>query len=324
MSRTLLATAAAALLVTQASAAPPAVVTDTAPVHSLVAMVMRDLGAPVLLMDRGGDAHAFQMRPSQARALAGADLLFWIGPELTPWLERALEGTGIAGEAVALLHAEGTQARVYGGGPAEAAQDEHGHDDHGHEAEHADEDEHAKGHEGHDHAVGGLDPHAWLDPANASAWVEVIAAHLAEADPENAAAYAANAATAQAELAALDARLRAALAPAAGRPLFVYHDAYGYFAATYGLTIAGSLAEGDAAEPGAAGFQALKAALVAAEAPCVFAEADHDPGSMQVLAEGTGLTVGLLDPSGVTLAPGPELYPALMTALAEAVAACGG
>ncbi|MDH3264145.1 MAG: zinc ABC transporter substrate-binding protein, partial [Paracoccaceae bacterium] len=118
MTRLLLALA---LLAAPAAAAPPQVVADTAPIHALAAQVMGDLGAPVLLIDQGGDPHSFQLRPSQVRALAEAELVFWVGPELTPWLERALEGTGIAGEAVALLDAEGARVRVYDGA--------HGHED---------------------------------------------------------------------------------------------------------------------------------------------------------------------------------------------------
>ncbi|MDH3264796.1 MAG: zinc ABC transporter substrate-binding protein, partial [Paracoccaceae bacterium] len=139
---------------------------------------------------------------------------------------------------------------------------------------------------------------------------------------DNAATYAANAEAARTELAALDAELTDLLAPAAGWPLYVYHDAYGYFAEAYGLTIAGALAEGDAADPGAARIRALRAEVAAAEAACVFAEAGHDPSLVANLVEGTGLRVGTLDPSGVTLVPGPELYAALLRGLAEAIAAC--
>lgn len=281
-----------ALLAAPAAAAPPRVVADIAPVHALAAQVMGDLGPPVLLTDRGGDPHSFQLRPSQARALAEAEIVFWVGPELTPWLARALEGTGNAGEAVALLHDEGTRVRHFGDGHGDAG------------------------------STDVLDPHAWLDPENAAAWLGMIAARLAVADPENAATYAENAEAARAGLAALDAELRARLAPAAGRQLYVYHDGYGYFAGAYGLTIAGALAEGDAAEPGAARTRALRAELAAAEAPCVFAEAGHDAAPVANLVEGLAIGYATLDPAGVTLEPGPGLYPALLKSLAETISGC--
>ena len=68
----------------------PTIVADIAPVHGLVAAVMGDLGAPDLLLPPDDDPHGYQLRPSQARALASADLVIWIGPALTPWMDRML------------------------------------------------------------------------------------------------------------------------------------------------------------------------------------------------------------------------------------------
>ena len=160
----------------------PRVVTDIPPVHSLVAQVMGDLGQPDLLLEKGANAHSFQLRPSQAAGLQEAGLVVWIGPEMTPWLDRALEGTSTAKE-LRLLAAEGTFRQEFG---AEGAHDhgaeagheghdhgteekaEAGHDDHGHDEAGHDE----AGHDDHaDHAHTGLDPHAWLDPANAGHWL---------------------------------------------------------------------------------------------------------------------------------------------------------
>lgn len=334
------AAAAVAAAVTNALATPaaaevPTVVTDIAPVHSLVAQVMGDLGTPVLLLDRGADPHSFQLRPSQAAALAEADLVFWIGPELTPWLDRALEGTGTEERAVSLLRAEGVTLREYGegedhdeAGHDEAGHDEagHAHDEHAHE-DHAHEDHaavhdnaHEDAHEGHAHE--GTDPHAWLDPANARAWVAAIAARLSAADPGNAETYAANAAAATAALDALDAEMRATLAPAAGRPLFLFHDAYGYLAAAYGLTVGGTIAEGDAADPGARHLAEVRDALAGATGACLFAEANHDPAYVETLAEATGIRPGTLDPDGAAQEPGADLYGRMMRALAAGIAGC--
>jgi zinc transport system substrate-binding protein len=340
MPRLIPAAAIAALTATTlaAQAEVPTVVTDIAPVHALVAQVMGDLGAPVLLLDRGADPHSFQLRPSQAAALSAADIVFWVGPELTPWLDRALEGAESAGTAVSLLRVEGVTLRSYGddhGHEEAAAHDDHGHDeaaahddhghDHGHDHDEAHDDhahdDHAGGHD-HDHKHEGTDPHAWLDPANAQAWLTAIAARLAAADPANADTYAANAAAATQAVQALDAEIRAALAPAAGRPLFVFHDAYGYLAAAYGLTIAGTIADGDAADPGARRLADLRAALGEAQGACLFAEANHDPAYVEAIAGETGIRTATLDPSGSALDPGPELYATMMRALAAGIAGC--
>ena len=84
-----------------ASAEVPRVVTDLPITASLVQQVMGDLGQPDLLLDKGADPHHFQLRPDQARALSRADLLIWVGPEMTPWLDRGAES--LASDTSALL-----------------------------------------------------------------------------------------------------------------------------------------------------------------------------------------------------------------------------
>jgi zinc transport system substrate-binding protein len=326
-----------------AMAEVPRVVTDIPPVHSLVAQVMGDLGQPDLLLEKGANAHSFQLRPSQAAGLQEAGLVVWIGPEMTPWLNRALEGTSNAKE-LRLLAAEGTFRQEFGAEGAHdhgagAGHDEAGHDEAGHEGhDHGTEEKAEAGHDDHghdeaghdeaghddhaDHAHTGLDPHAWLDPANAGHWLGLIAAELSAQDSENAAIYAANAEKAQAELAALDSEITALLAPVKDKPLVVFHDAYGYFGGHYGLTIAASIAEGDAANPGAKHIAELEALL--REGPvCLFPEANHDPKLVAQLAEATGLTpAGALDPEGSFIEPGAALYGQMLRAMATTIADC--
>jgi len=293
---------------TAALAEVPRVVTDIPPVHSLVAAVMEGVGTPGLLLEAGASAHDFQMRPSQAAALAAADLVIWVGPELTPWLEGALEARPEGAAVLGLLGAEGVYLREYGG------------DDHGAEGEdHA----HDAAEEGHDHTHEGIDPHAWLDPENAIRWVDLIATELALLDPENAPVYAANTTRAAAAIRAADDAARAALAGAKDRPFVAFHDAYGYFTGHYGLTLAGTIAEGDAAAPGAAHLSELMEKMAGTGAPCIFPEAQHDPAHVEQIAAATGARIGgALDPEGRMLEPGPALYPALITGLAETLAGC--
>lgn len=285
-----------------AAAEVPAVVTDTPVVQSLVAAVMGDLGTPSVLLDRGADAHDFQLRPSQVRALGGADLVFWTGPGMTPWLARALEARG-ADAAVALIDAPGTHLRRFAEDSGAAATDD------------------AHDHEGHDHE--GTDPHAWLDPANAMLWTDVIAEALAAADGANAATYRANAAAARTRIEVLDRDLADRLTPARGKGLILGHDAYGYFAARYGLTVVGTLAEGDAAEPGAAHVAGLRKAAEAGAVACAFPEAGHDPRPLERLVADTPARLGRpLDPEGRLAEPGAALYPAILDGIAAAIADC--
>lgn len=296
----------AAMAATPAFAEVPKVVTDFIPAQGLVAMVMGDLGQPEMLAGQGANAHDMQLRPSQAAALAGAGLVVWIGPEMTPWLDRALDGLG-GGAELRLLAVPGTHLRDYA-----EAEEGHDHDD-GHDDDHD---------EGHAHA--GTDPHAWLDPGNAPVWLDAIAAELSRLDPANAPAYAANALRAKATVAATDAELSGRLAGVKDRPFVVFHDAYGYFSAHYGLTVAGAVAQGDASAPGAARLAGLRA-RVAAGAVCLFPEAGHDPGHLAQLADATGVRIGApLDPEGTAIRPGPDAYPALLRQLSDALLGCLG
>lgn len=283
----------------------PRVVTDIPPVHALVAQVMGDLGQPVLLLAKGADEHDFALKPSQMGDIADAGLVVWIGPELTPWLDRALQGSTAA--QLALLDAPGTAIRAYAEGESE------------HDENHAKEDHAAE--EGHSHA--GADPHAWLDPGNASLWLGLIAENLARLDPENAVTYAANAETARARLTALDAEVTAILAPVKDKSFVTFHAAYGYFTAHYGLNPAPSLALGDAAAPGAARVADLQAQVAHDHIACLFPEAQHDPALLAVLTEGTGARIGgTLDPVGSSYEAGPGTYATILKGIATTLADC--
>ena len=322
MMRYTISTILASLLASSAMAEVPKVVTDFAPTYGLVAMVMGDLGQPAVLLDKGSNAHDFQLRPSQSAALQEADLVVWVGPRMSPWLDRVLDGFGTVPQ-MRLLEVKGSHVQPFGATEAH----DHDHEGHDHAAEeghdHAAEEGHdhaGEGHAGHKHE--GLDPHAWLDPANGAVWLDAIAAELSRLDPENAPTYAANAAAGKAEIAAADARVAALLAPVQGKPFVVFHDAYGYFAAHYGLTVAGAVALGDATSPGAAHLRELQD-KAGAKALCLFPEAAHDPKMLAQMAEATGVKLGVpLDPEGAALDRTAQVYPALLEGLATTLVDC--
>lgn len=286
------------LLSSPAAAKIPAVVTDLPAVHSLVSQVMQGVGTPQILLDQGSDPHSFQLRPSQARAISQADLLFWIGPELTPWLQRAISGIGLKGKQLELFEAQGTILRSF-----------------------EDSDEH-KTHEHGEHDHSGLDPHVWLDPKNALIWLDLIASELGKSDPENAATYLTNASSAKIEITALIAETELALAPVENRPIVVFHDAYGYFADRFNLKIAGVIRDGDAVAPGAAHLTELQAKIGHLNIACAFSEATHDPALIHSMFKDTGIAIGTLDPSGSSLTYGPNLYADLIRNLTNELMIC--
>ena len=153
--------------------------------------------------------------------------------------------------------------------------------------------------------------------------MQAIAAELSDLDPGNADTFAANAEAAVARIAEVEAEVRDILAPVGDAPLVVFHDAYGYFAHRFGLNVAGTITLGDAAPPGAARLTELRDMLRAGEVTCIFPEVNHSSRHVDLLVEGTGVRVGtMLDPAGVALDFGPELYATLMRELATGIADC--
>lgn len=377
MSRKLLSLSlTAALMGGTAMADVPNVAVDIAPVHSLVARVMQGVGTPDLVIPAGASPHHYSLRPSEAAALQNADLVFWMGEDLTPWLEGAIETLAEDATVTEMLQLEETElldfresalfeAHAHGdehhddhddhdhdehaegehddhdhgehddhdhGDHAEGEHDDHDHGDHA-EDEHDDHDhgEHAEGEHDHDdhhdhghdeHAHGEHDPHAWLSPHNASVWLNVIAAKLSAADPENAGAYFGNAATAVAEIEALETEINGVLDPYRGHSFIVFHDAYQYFEAAFNFPASGAISLGDAADPGPARIAEIQARIQNEGVDCVLSEPQYDPNLVETVLGGTEAKTSVIDPLGSNLTVGPELYPNLIRNMAKSLADC--
>ena len=315
-----------------AQADVPRVAVDIAPLHSIVASVMGSLGTPDLVVPPGASPHGYSMRPSEARALDRADVIVWVGPTLTPWLEGPVETLGAGAASISVLNVQGTFLLDIREGENFAAHDH----DHGHEDEHGDghDDEHEEGHadehgDGHDDEHGDahvdhgdeIDPHAWLDPQNAAVWAGEIATNLSELDPENASTYAQNAQMFQQQMTALETELNASLSQVRGRPFVVFHDAYHYFEHRFEIEAVGSVSDSDATAPSAARVSALQATITDLGAVCALAEPQYNPGLLTAIG---AATLGVIDPLGAEQKPGPELYPNVLRAIAGSLVDCLG
>jgi len=303
------------------AAAAPSVVASTKPIHSLVAAVMGEVATPSLIVKGAASPHTYSLRPSDAAALQNADIVFWTGHGMELFLAQALETLSGQARIVELAEAPGISLLpLREGGVFEA----HDHSDHAHSHENNDGEDHKHGHDqdhGHDeHGEG--DMHFWLDPANAALMVTHIAATLSEADPENAAIYTVNAEAELARLDALSVEIENVLAPVAGKPFLVFHDAYQYFEARFGLTVAGTVTVSPDVMPGAARIDDLRTKVTELGATCVFAEPNFEPAIIRAVVENTAANSGVLDPEGSTLTEGPDLYPQLLRDLAASLADC--
>lgn len=304
---------ATSLLAVSASIAfaAPSVIVSIKPVHSLVAGVMEGIGEPELLIDGAASPHAYSLRPSQARALERADVVFWIGHELEAFLEKPIETLGGDARVVSLSDADGLFLLPFREGG--------GFEDHDHAAGEArNHDVHA-GHGRDDDAV---DMHIWLDPENAKAMVDEIRAALADADPANAERYASNAQALQQRLAGLTTDLEARLAPVRDRPFLVFHDGYHYFENRFGLAAAGAITLNPEIMPGAERLSVIRERLEAYKNACVFAEPQFEPKIVSVVIEGTNARSAVLDPLGASIESGPDLYFTLLQQMADSFRNC--
>ena len=283
------------MILPAAARSAPAVLATIKPVHALVAGVMEGVSQPELLIGGGLSEHSYALKPSDAAKIARAKVVFWIGPDLETTLSGPLANLAGDAKVVALEKAPGLRRlRARPGGLWKRKPP----------------------------AAGPINPHVWLDPQNAIAMTRAIAAALSAADPADAARYAANAKAQIDRLAALDKRLARMLAPVRARPFIVFHDAYPYFDTRYGLNAIGAVTVEPDRPVGPRRVAQLRDALKSGKAVCIFREPQFTPALIDAVAAGTKARVGVLDPLGADLPPGPGLYPALMERMAGALVQC--
>ncbi|EJC67162.1 ABC-type Zn2+ transport system, periplasmic component/surface adhesin [Rhizobium leguminosarum bv. viciae WSM1455] len=302
---------------TMRAADAPVVVTSIKPIHSLVSAIMQGVGEPELIVDGAASPHTYNLKPSNARALQDAKVIFWVGPGLEAFLEKPLQALGRDASIAALDDAPGLVKLPFReGGAFEPHDDGDEHDS----ASAAPEHEHDHAEADHDH--GAFDTHLWLDPMNAKAMAAMITTTLVAADPANALTYQGNAKALDDKLDALDTEIKGMVAPVKDKPFIVFHDAYQYFEHRYGIRVAGSITVSPETIPGAERVSEIHRKVGELGATCVFAEPQFEPRLVNVVIEGTRAKSGVLDPEAATLKAGPDLYFNLMRGIANSMKDC--
>lgn len=296
------------------ASAEPKVVASIKPIHSLAAGVMEGVGTPTLLVGGAASEHNYTLRPSDARALSEADVVFLVGKGLETFLTGPLANLAGESRVVELAEVDGIERL-----PLRRGIDWEAHEHDHAEAAH-DPDGLGDGHT--DDAPAPYDGHIWLDPDNARRIVAAMAETLSEADPGNAAIYQANAKRLAARITELDRALAAELAPIRDVPYVVFHDAYHYFEKHYGLAAAGSITISPEQPPGARRLSEIRDKIARLQVRCVFAEPQFEPTLVETVREGTAARTGVLDPLGAALPSGPDLYFEVMRGLARSLRGC--
>ena len=285
----------------QASSVPQVVV-SIKPLHSLVAAVMGKLGTPALIVKQSGSEHSYALKPSDAKILSEADIIFIANPDMELFLTKPIENFGLKDRMIALSQAPGVELLPI----REGGLFEHHGDDHNHGSDTA-------------HA---MDFHFWLDPENARKVLAYVADVLAKKDPDHADVYHHNANAYDKVIAETKENIKQSVAPVSDENFIVFHDAYHYFEHRFGLHAIGSVALDPERQPGAQRISAIKATILKEKVVCVFAEPQYPNKLVDIVIENTPAKVGMLDPLGQSLPEGAGLYPELIANLADNLVNC--
>ncbi|MCE6981408.1 zinc ABC transporter substrate-binding protein [Pseudomonas frederiksbergensis] len=276
------------------------VLTSVKPLQLIAAAVQDGVAVPEVLLPPGASPHNYALRPSDVRKVQSVDLVYWIGPDMEGFLPRVLKGRTLP--SVAVQDLPGLKLRHF-------AEDNHSH------AEEADEHD-------HDHRPGSLDAHLWLSPINARVIATKMATDLSAADPANAARYQSNLKAFDERLDALDLRLKARMAGIAGKPYFVFHEAFDYFEDAYGLKHTGVFSVAAEVQPGAQHVAAMRTRLQEVGKTCVFSEPPLRPRLAETLVAGLPVKLAELDALGGYTPATAQGYEQVLEKLGNDLAGC--
>ena len=310
------------------------VVTSIKPIHSLASYLMDGIGKPELIVDGYASPHGFSMKPSHAKMLQNADLIFWVGEDLENFLEKPLKSIAKKAEKIELIEIKGLNVLKFrernifdehdhddhghdDHGKKEDDHDDHDHDDHGKKEEHDDHDDH-DGHEGHAH--GEFDPHIWLDTMNAKAMLNEMAEHLIENDPKNESKYKSNLDKALKDIDKLTIEVMTELNNSVSS--IVFHDAYQYFEKRFNVNVLGAFTVNTDVMPGAEQLAEIREIIEHDKVACVFSEPQFNPDIINAVAKDMKIKTGVLDPLGATLDSGKDLYFKLIRNMSASFKGC--
>ena len=291
------------------------VVASIKPIHSLASYLMDGVGKPDLIVDGYSSPHGFALKPSHAKMLQNADIIFWVGEDIESFLEKPLSSIAKKAEKIELMETKGLNVLKFrernifdehdhdDHGKKEDDHDDHGHDDHGKKED--DHDDH--GHDDHDgHAHGEFDPHIWLDPVNAKVILKEMAEHLIENDEKNSSTYKKNLAKALKDIDKLIKDTKSELSKSVAS--IVFHDAYQYFEERFNVNILGAFTVNTDVMPGAEQLAEIREIIEHDKVACVFSEPQFNPDIIKAVAKDMDIKTGVVDPLGATLNPGKDLY----------------
>jgi zinc transport system substrate-binding protein len=260
------------------------------------------------------------MKPSHAKMLQEADLIFWVGEDMESFLEKPLKSIAKKAEKIELMEIKGLNKLKFRERNIFDDHDDHGHDDEHKEDGHNDEHK-EDGHDDHEgHAHGEYDTHIWLDPSNAKVILKEMAEHLIEKDQKNTSIYKSNLKKALKELDKLTKDVKSDLNKEFKS--IVFHDAYQYFEKRFDINVMGAFTVNPDVMPGAEQLAEIREIIEHDKVSCVFSEPQFNPDIINAVAKDMNISTGVLDPLGATLDPGKDLYFDLISNMSKSFKGC--
>ncbi len=254
------------------------------PLHSIVASIMKDVAIPSLIVSNNQSAHHTTLKPSQARIIAEADILFWIGPELEAFLKKSVNAMGAKSAAFVLLKIDGLDLIQL--------------------------------------AEGQIDPHIWLSTDNAVSIAKFIAGELVKADPKSSQTYEINLAHFLKEMKSLQIELEVMLASQKEKEYLVYHDALQYLESRFQFHTHPINIGNEEITPGARQIVEIGKLARSGKYQCMLVEPNINASAVISAAKEAELPIATLDPLGSGISAGPHLYTEMMRNLARTIASC--
>ena len=270
------------------------VVASIKPIHSLASYLMDGVKKPDLIVDGYASPHGFAMKPSHAKMLQEADLIFWVGEDIESFLVKPLGSIAKKAEKIELMEIRGIYKLKFR------------------------ERNIFEGHEGHAH--GEFDPHIWLDPLNAKKILKEMAKHLIENDQANESIYKENLKKANKDLDKLVKQVKSELNK--DFKSIVFHDAYQYFEKRFKVNVLGAFTVNTDVLPGAEQLSEIREIIEHEKVTCVFSEPQFNPDIINAVAKDMNINTGVIDPLGATLNPGKDLYFNLIKNMSKSFQGC--
>ncbi|WP_034840617.1 zinc ABC transporter substrate-binding protein ZnuA [Endozoicomonas numazuensis] len=278
---------------------PPKVLASIKPLQLIATSITEGVTVVDVLLPPGASPHSHSMKPSDARKLYEADMIFWVGPDMETFLDKTLSGSKKA-TSVPLMQ-ESRLKLLKSSEGKEEVHDHAGDSDHHH---------------------GEYDAHIWLSPENAIAMAKTMSEKLSKLDPDHKKQYQENYKAFKKAVQAADKRNITKLTNYHSQPMFVFHDAYGYLQKHYKLNVVDYFTINPEQQPGAKHLTRLQDKLKKAGNSCVFREPQFQPAYIDRIIGGTDASVAVLDPLATDITVSPDGYIQFMNNLTDTIISC--